>query len=250
VAKDFLGMIHVHSRASDGTLSLEELVKGCRERGYGYLCLSDHSRSAAYAGGLSIERLREQREEVTRLNKSIAPFRIFCGVESDILSDGSLDYPDEVLDELDFVIGSIHSKLNMDRETATERIIAAVKNPRLTILGHISGRILLSREGYPYDQEKILDAMAASGAILEHNCSPLRLDPDWSVLKRAAAKGVKIAVNTDAHDLSGFDDMRYGIVMARKAWLTKKDVINCLSAEEIDELFKGKRPAKKAGRKR
>jgi DNA polymerase (family 10) len=248
--RDFKGMIHVHSRASDGTRSIEELARECKRRGYIYLCLSDHSRSAAYAGGLSIERLREQRAEVTRLNESLAPFRIFCGVESDILSDGSLDYPDDVLAELDFVIGSIHSKLTMDKEAATQRLLAAIANPRLTILGHPSGRLLLSREGYPYDEAKVFDAMAASGVILEHNCNPHRLDPDWDALQRAARKGIRISINPDAHEPDGFDDMRYGVTMARKAWLAKNDVLNCLTAEEIDALFEKKRLVKAAGGKK
>ncbi len=240
-AKDLRGMIHVHSRASDGVRSIGVLALECRKRGYSYLCLSDHSRTAAYAGGLSVERLREQISEVKKLNKELSPFRIFCGIESDILSDGSLDYPDEVLSQLDFVIGSIHFKLSMDRETATERLLAAIINPRLTILGHVSGRLLLSREGYPYDEEKLLDAMAAKGVVLEHNSNPHRLDPDWGMLKRAARKGVRISINPDAHDLDGFDDMSYGIIMARKAWLTKKDVLNCMSVEEIDEFFRKRR---------
>ncbi len=244
-AADIHGMIHAHSRASDGTRSIEELAEECRRRGYSYLCLTDHSRTAAYAGGLSIDAMRSQIEEIRRLNGKIAPFRVFSGVESDILADGNLDYPPEVLDELDFVIGSIHSRLTMDKETATRRLLSAVANPRLTILGHPSGRLLLSREGYPYDEEKVVNALAEAGVVLEHNCNPHRLDPDWGVLKRAARKGVKISLGPDAHDTDGFDDMRYGITMARKAWLTKRDVLNCMSVEEIDGFFKKrKRPGK------
>ncbi len=246
-ATDIRGMIHTHSRASDGTRSIEELAEECRRRGYSYLCLTDHSRTAAYAGGLSIEALLSQIQEIRGLNSRLASFRVFSGVESDILADGSLDYPPEVLDELDFVIGSIHSRLSMDKETATRRLLSAVANPRLTILGHPSGRLLLSREGYPYDEEKVLDALAKSGVVLEHNCNPHRLDPDWGVLKRAARKGVKISLGPDAHDTEGFDDMRYGITMARKAWLTKHDVLNCLSVEEIDGFFGKRKRGEKKG---
>jgi DNA polymerase (family 10) len=242
-AKDIKGMIHVHSRASDGVNSIGDLAEECRRRGYGYLCLSDHSRTAGYAGGLSIDALHAQMEEVRKLNASLAPFRIFSGIESDILADGGLDYPAEVLAELDFVIGSVHSKLTMGREEATERLVKAISNPYLTILGHASGRLLLSREGYPYDEEKILDALGAHGVALEHNCNPHRLDPDWWVLKRAARKGIRISLGPDAHDLDGFDDVRYGVTMARKAWLTRTDVMNCMSMEEIDGFFAKRKKA-------
>jgi DNA polymerase (family X) len=241
-AGDIRGMVHVHSRASDGTRTLRELAEECIRRGYAYLCISDHSRSAIYAGGLSVEALEAQAREAADINREMAPFRIFCGVESDILGEGALDYPDDVLDRLDFVIGSVHSRLTMDRETATERLLAAIANPRLTILGHPSGRILLSRDGYPFDEARVLGALAGSGAVLEHNCNPHRLDPDWDVLKRAARRGVRVSINPDAHDVDGFDDMRYGVAMARKAWLTRGDILNCMSAEEIDAFFKKRRP--------
>ena len=236
-AGDCRGMIHVHSSYSDGANEIEELARECMERGYSWLCLSDHSRSASYAGGLSVEEIFKQAAEVEKLNSALAPFRIFHGIESDILSDGSLDYPPAVLARLDFVIGSVHSWLTMDKPAATERLLAAISNPFLTILGHASGRLLLSREGYGYDEERILYALAERGVVLEHNCNPHRLDPDWGVLKRAAAMGIMVSIDPDAHDLGGFDDMRYGIVMARKAWLTRKNVLNCMSAEEMDELF-------------
>ena len=241
--KDFRGMIHVHSSASDGARTIEEMARACIRRGFSWLCLSDHSRSAAYAGGLSAEALLAQGEEIRGLNKTLAPFRIFAGVESDILADGSLDYPESVLSKLDFVIGSVHSKLTMDPVSATARLLAAVSNPRLTILGHPSGRLLLTREGYQWDEGKVLAALAARGAALEHNCNPQRLDPDWGVLKRASRKGIPVAIDPDAHDIPGFDDMRYGIVMARKAWLTKNDVLNCKNVEEIHEWFSARKKA-------
>ncbi len=240
-AQDFRGMIHVHSNASDGTHTVKELALECRKRGYSYLCLSDHSRTAAYAGGLSIEALASQAQEVKALNKALAPFRIFHGIESDILADGSLDYPQDVLAGLDFVIGSVHSKLTMEKAEATERLLAAIANPFMTILGHPSGRLLLSRQGYSYDEDRIFSALAASDVVLEHNANPHRLDPDWDALKRAARRGIMISINPDAHDFEGFDDMRYGIVMARKAWLEKKSVLNCKSVEEIDAYFAGKK---------
>ncbi len=237
------GMIHVHSSASDGVRTIEQLARECMARGYSWLCLSDHSRTAIYAGGLSPERLLEQVREIGNLNKSLAPFRVFAGVESDILPDGSLDYPDDVLMQLDFVLGSIHSTLTMDKESATQRLCAAIANPRLTILGHLSGRLLLSREGYPWDESRVLDALRDHGVALEHNCNPHRLDPNWDVLKRAAGKGVLISLGPDAHDIPGFDDMSYGIAMARKAWLTRKNVLNCLSTEEVDAYFTARKRA-------
>ena len=241
--KDFRGMIHVHSSASDGVRTIEEMARECIRRGYSWLCMSDHSRSAAYAGGLSADALLAQVQAIHGLNKTLAPFRIFSGVESDILSDGSLDYPDSVLSELDFVIGSVHSQLSMDREKATSRLLAAVRNPRLTILGHPSGRLLLGRDGYQWDEAAVLEALAARGAALEHNCNPHRLDPDWGVLKRAAGMGIPVAIDPDAHDISGFDDMQFGFVMARKAWLTKSNVLNCMETEEIDAWFTSRRNA-------
>ena len=238
---DLRGMIHVHSRWSDGLASVEEMALECRRQGYGWLALSDHSRSAVYAGGLSAERLAEQRAEVEKLNRRLAPFRIFCGVESDILGDGALDYPQKVLDGLDFVIGSVHSALAMSREQATVRLLAAVANPSFSILGHVSGALLLSRDGYPYDEEKLLAALAEHGAALEHNCHPARLDPDWPVLQRAARRGVRIALCPDAHSLPDLDYVRYGLLFARKAWLEAGQVLNTLTAEEADAWFTARR---------
>ncbi len=235
------GMIHVHSRWSDGQASIEELAVECRRLGYGWLALSDHSRSAVYANGLTAERLAEQRAEIEELNRRLAPFRIFCGVESDILVDGSLDYPQEVLDGLDFVIGSVHSSLNMSREQATGRLLAAAANPAFSILGHPSGALLLSRDGYPFDEDRLLAGLAQAGAALEHNCHPARLDPDWPVLQRAARRGVRIALCPDAHSLADLEYMRYGLLFARKAWLEADQVLNTLSVEEADAWFTSRR---------
>jgi DNA polymerase (family 10) len=241
---DLKGMIHVHSNYSDGLQSIEQLAVSLMERGFSYLCLSDHSRSASYAGGLSEEAVRAQREEVAKLNGTLAPFRIFHGIESDILSDGRLDYPEEILALFDFVIGSIHSRLAMPAEEATERLVKAAQNPALTILGHISGRLLLSREGYPYDEGRVLDALRKNGVALEHNCNPHRLDPDWPVLRKAAELGIPIALGPDAHSSEGFDDIAYGLTMARKAWCEKRHILNCCSSGEIDERFRRRKKEK------
>jgi len=235
------GMVHVHSTWSDGRCGVEELARACITRGLAWMCLSDHSHSAGYAGGLSAERLRAQANEVAVLNRKLAPFRIFHGIESDILIDGSLDEPDEVLAGLDFVIGSVHAKLGMGREEATARLVAAIANPRLTMLGHPGGGLLLEREGYPWDEQKVLAALAEHGVALEHNCNPHRLDPGWQVLKRARELGIMVSLNPDAHDTEGFDDLRFGVTMARKAWLGARDVLNTLSTEEIDAYFAGRR---------
>ncbi|HEB33389.1 MAG TPA: DNA polymerase/3'-5' exonuclease PolX [Spirochaetes bacterium] len=243
---DIQGMIHVHSNFSDGAHSIEILARECVKQGYSYLCLSDHSRSAFYANGLSNERLLAQIEEVKQLNSEFGSggrsfFKIFCGIESDILTDGSLDYPDDTLKKLDFVIASVHSKLSMGTEEATERLLTAIKNPYVTILGHISGRLLLSREGYQYDQEKILEALAAQQVVLEHNCNPYRLDPGWQYLIKASRRGVLISLGPDAHSIDGFKDIKYGLIMARKAWVSKKGLLNSMTAGEIDEFFRNRK---------
>jgi DNA polymerase (family 10) len=243
--EELKGMIHVHSNYSDGLLSIGELARECAQRGFSYLCLSDHSRSAYYAHGLSEQRLLQQIEEIKKVNEELKPFKVFAGIESDILADGSLDYPPEILKELDFVIGAVHSKLSMSREEATERLVKAVKNPYLTILAHASGRLLLSREGYTYDEEKLLDALAEHGVVLEHNCNPHRLDPGWQTLKKAGRREILVALSPDAHDAEGLDHIRYGQIMASKAWLKATQILNCKSKEEINEFFRERK--RKAG---
>jgi DNA polymerase (family 10) len=238
---DLKGMIHVHSNYSDGLLSLEALAEACIKRGFSYLCVSDHSQSAFYAHGLTPERLLNQLEEIKQVNGKCKPFKIFAGIESDILADGSLDYFPPILEKLDFVIGAVHSKLNMNKQEATTRLVKAVRNPHLTMLAHPSGRLLLSRQGYDYDEEILLDAMAECGVVLEHNCNPHRLDPDWPILKKAARRGILISINPDAHDADGFDDMMFGQIMAKKAWLQREHILNCKTQEEIDEFFTHKK---------
>jgi len=239
------GMIHVHSNYLDGLLSPEELARECIKRGFCYLCLSDHSQSAFYAHGLTPERIFRQLEEIQQVNEKLKPFTIFAGIESDILSDGSLDYPADILEKLDFVIGAVHSKLTMNKEEATARLVKAVRNPHLTILAHPSGRLLLSRQGYDYDEEQLLNTMAECGVVLEHNCNPHRLDPDWHTLKKAARMGIMIALSPDAHDKAGFDDLVFGHIMAKKAWLGRQHILNCKTKEEIHEFFKHRK--RKAG---
>ncbi|HQV33684.1 MAG TPA: DNA polymerase/3'-5' exonuclease PolX, partial [Calditrichia bacterium] len=232
-AEDIRGMIHTHSTWSDGANTLEEMVRGCRDLGYDYLVISDHSKAAAYANGLSVERIGRQHEEIERINAETEGFRVLKSIECDILSDGRLDYDDEVLATFDLVIISIHSKFNMTEAEATDRIIKAMENPFSTILGHMTGRLLLAREGYPVNQQAVIDAAADLGVCIEINANPRRLDLDWRFCKYARDKGVTIAINPDAHRISGFGDMQYGLGIARKGWLEKQHVLNCRSAEEV-----------------
>jgi len=228
---DLAGMIHCHSTYSDGRNTIEEMALASREREYAYLTMTDHSQSAAYAGGLVPERIEKQHAEIDRLNADLAPFRIFKGIESDIRSDGSLDYEEEILDSFDLIIASVHSKLNMSEAEATNRVITAVENPHTRILGHPTGRLLLARAGYPLDYEKLFDACAANGVAIEINANCHRLDLDWRYVRRAKEKGVTLSIGPDAHGVQGLDNMIYGVGIARKGWLEAGDVLNTLSVE-------------------
>ncbi len=232
---DLRGILHNHSTWSDGTHSLEVMARYCQELGYEYLGICDHSRSAFYANGLSIERVAEQHKEIEALNKKLAPFRILKGIESDILTDGSLDYPDDILDTFDLVVTSVHSVLKMDETKATARLIRAVEHPATTILGHPTGRLLLSRPGYPIDHRKVIDACAANDVIIELNANPYRLDIDWRWIPYALDKGVMISINPDAHRKEGYHDMHFGVRAARKGGLTKEMTYNALSLAELEK---------------
>lgn len=239
---DLKGSLHNHSTWSDGVNSLEEMALYCRdELNLQYLGISDHSRSAYYAKGLSEERVIAQHAEIEELNKKLAPFKIFKGIESDILFDGSLDYPTDILSSFDFVIASIHSVFKMSEEKATERLITAIENPYTTILGHPTGRMLLARKGYPVNYQKVIDACAANGVVIEINSNPLRLDLDWRWHQYAIEKGVMLSVNPDAHSNKGFNDMRYGVLAARKGGVSAKNCLNTLNKDEIEEFFKQKK---------
>lgn len=235
---DLKGTLHNHSTWSDGVNTVEEMALYCRDvLKLEYLGMCDHSRSAFYAKGLSIERVLQQQEEIDHLNKKLEGFHIFKGIESDILNDGSLDYPDEILKKFDFIVASVHSNLKMDEEKATARIIKAVENPYTTILGHPTGRLLLSRKGYPIDHKKVIDACAANNVVIEINANPLRLDLDWRWHQYALEKGVWLSINPDAHRTEGLD-MRFGTLVARKGGLYKERCLNALSLQEISERFK------------
>lgn len=241
--KDLKGILHNHSTYSDGRHTLKQMAEYCRELGYQYLGMSDHSRSAFYAAGLDIDRVAKQQAEIDELNRAMAPFKIFKGIESDILVDGSLDYPDEVLASFDFVVASVHAVLNMDKNKATTRLIKAIGNPYTTILGHPTGRLLLRREGYPLDHQAIIDACAAYGVVIEINANPWRLDLDWRWIQYALEKGVMLSINPDAHQLEGYADMRYGVIAGRKGGLTRDMTFNALTLPEM-EAYLQQRKAK------
>jgi DNA polymerase (family 10) len=234
---DLKGILHNHSTYSDGMNTLKEMAVYCKELGYEYLGICDHSQSAFYAEGLKPDRVAEQHKEIEELNKQLFPFKIFKGIESDILNDGSLDYTEDVLQSFDFIVASVHSNLKMDKEKATARLIKAIENPYTTILGHPTGRLLLSRPGYPIDHQKVIDACAANNVVIELNAHPYRLDIDWRWIPYCLEKGVKISINPDAHEKSGYHDMYFGTCVARKGMLTKEMCFNALPLAEIELYF-------------
>ncbi|WP_425635929.1 helix-hairpin-helix domain-containing protein [Algoriphagus yeomjeoni] len=235
--KDLKGILHNHSTYSDGKHSLRQMAAYCRDLGFEYLGISDHSKTAFYAGGLTEDQIVKQHQEIDALNKEMAPFRIFKGIESDILSDGKLDYADEVLASFDFIVASVHSILNMDIKRATMRLIAAIENPYTTILGHPTGRLLLRRQGYPIDHKAIIDACAENNVVIEINANPWRLDLDWRWVRYAMDQGVMLSINPDAHAMEGYADMKYGVLVGRKGGLTKEMTMNALTGEEIANYF-------------
>lgn len=243
--QDLKGILHNHTTYSDGVHTLREMAEYCKSQGFEYLGICDHSQSAFYAEGLKADRVLKQQEEIDQLNSELGPFRIFKGIESDILFDGSLDYPEEILKTFDFIVASIHSVLKMDEIKATSRLIKAIENPYTTILGHATGRLLLSRQGYPIDHKKIIDACAANNVIIELNANPYRLDIDWRWIPYCLEKGVMISINPDAHSKEGFNDMHYGVYAARKGGLAKDMCFNALSLKEIDKHFKNKSASEK-----
>jgi DNA polymerase (family X) len=228
------GCLHNHSKYSDGVNTVKEMADYCLELGLEYFGIADHSQTAQYAQGLEPSRVLKQQIEIDELNKAYKGFKILKGIESDILPNGDLDYDSDILKSFDYVVASVHSVLNMDLEKATSRLIKAIENPYTTILGHPTGRLLLSRKGYPIDYKKIIDACAANKVVMEINASPYRLDIDWRLIPYCMEKGVMLSINPDAHSLVGIHDMKYGVEVARKGGLLKSFTFNALSLVEIE----------------
>ncbi|KAB2838496.1 DNA polymerase/3'-5' exonuclease PolX, partial [bacterium] len=237
-AQDLRGVFHVHSEWSDGGATVYDMAKEAERLGFEYMGLSDHSQTAAYAGGLKAADLKAQAKEIAAAQKKLKKLRILQGTESDILADGGLDYPAKTLDELDFVIASVHMRFKMEKKEMTKRLVKAISDRHTRILGHISGRLLLAREPYSFDAEAVFEAAAKHKVAIEINANPHRLDLDWRFLQQAKAAGVKFSINPDAHSLNGLSDTFFGVGIARKGWLTKEDVINTKSLAEIEEYWK------------
>lgn len=236
------GTFHCHTTASDGKNTLREMAVAAQELGLDYLGIADHSKSSYQANGLTEERLFQQQQEIKELNKEFAPFRIFIGTECDILKDGSLDFSDEVLASLDYVVASVHSSFQLSETAMTDRIIRAIQNPYVTMVGHLTGRRFFSRDPYPVHIPAVIEAAAAAtGTMIELNASPYRLDMDWRWWPLAKEKGVKCVINPDAHSVTGFQNLQYGCLVARKGWLTKEDVVNTHSLEKMISLLVMKR---------
>lgn len=236
------GTFHVHTTASDGKNTLREMALAAQDLGLSYLGIADHSKSSVQANGLTADRLRGQREEIAGLNAEFGPdFRLFAGSEVDILRDGRLDFEDAVLEELDFVVASVHNAFQLSESEMTERILRAVAHPSVTMLGHLTGRLLLQREPYPVNVPAVIDACAATGTWIELNCHPWRLDMDWRWWKLAKEKGVKCVINPDAHRAEGLQHLHFGVLIARKGWLGRGDVVNCLPLCEVAAVLRQKR---------
>jgi DNA polymerase (family 10) len=231
--KDLRGTFHCHTTYSDGNNTLEEMAEGAMKLGWEYLGIADHSKIAAYAGGLSEEKVKHQHKAIDKLNATFKNFRLFKGTEVDILPAGGVDWSDNVLASFDYVVASIHSKFKMTEAEGTKRIISAIKNKYVTMLGHPTGRLLLQRDGYPVNMIDVIHAAADYGKIIEINAHPFRLDLDWRLVKYAKEKGVMISINPDAHAVAGLKDVRYGVGIARKGWLEKNNVINTFSLKQV-----------------
>jgi DNA polymerase (family X) len=243
-ARDLRGVLHAHTNLSDGGDTLEAMAEAVQARGYAYFGVSDHSQSAHYAGGLKLDEIEAQHAEVDRLNAAYGGrFRILKGIESDILEDGSLDYPEDVLARFDFVVASVHSRFRLDETRQTERIVRAVANPFTTILGHMTGRQLLRRPGYDVDVEAVLQACAHHGVAVEINANPWRLDLDWRWHRRALELGCMMSINPDAHSVDEIDLVRWGVEMARKGGVPKARVLNCLGLAKLERALARRREA-------
>ncbi|RQO30002.1 histidinol-phosphatase [Taibaiella sp. KBW10] len=235
---DIKGIIHSHSTYSDGQHTLAQMAQAAKDKGYAYLVISDHSQAAFYANGLSPERIKQQHEEIDLLNQKLAPFKIFKSIEADILNDGQLDYTDEILSTFDLVIASVHSNLKMSEEKAMQRILTAVQHPATRILGHPTGRLLLSRAGYPLDHKTLIDACAAHKVVIEINAHPRRLDLDWTWIEYALSQNVLLSINPDAHSIDGMDLVKYGVLAAQKGGLAARQNLSSFDLPMMEQFLK------------
>lgn len=235
------GLIHCHSKWSDGNNTIKEMAAEAMNKGLDYMLITDHSRSANYAGGLFPEQIVTQHKEIEELNKTLSPFKIFKGIESDILNDGNLDYEPEILNSFDCIIASIHSNLKMEEDKAMKRLLNAIENPYTSILGHVTGRLLISRSGYPVNHKTIIDACAANNVVIELNANPRRLDIDWEHLHYALKKNVLISINPDAHSLAGIKDIQYGIIAARKGMLSAAGNLSSFNLAAFESFIKNQK---------
>jgi DNA polymerase (family 10) len=247
--EDLRGTFHCHTTYSDGKATLDEMAEGARARGWRYLGIADHSQAASYAGGLTPQAVAKQNREIDAWNRERGGageerFRLFKGTEADILADGTLDFPDATLASFDYVVGSVHSAFQRSEREQTDRLIRAIQNPRLTILGHATGRLLLGRSGYPVDVRAVIDAAAEHGVAVEINADPARLDLDWRHARYAAERGVLVPIDPDAHSVGGLDNVRWGVNVARKAWLGARGVLNTWQLEEVEDYFAQRKQAR------
>jgi len=242
--EDLKGPLHNHSTYSDGKNTLKEMSEFCQSEGFEYFGIADHSRSAFYANGLNEDRIHQQHKEIDSINESLKPFRVFKGIESDILTDGSLDYSDDVLATFDYIVASVHSGLSMDINKATTRLLKAIENPYTTILGHPTGRLLLRREGYPIDHRAVINACAIHEVVIEINANPWRLDLDWRWVRYAIDQGVLLSINPDAHEKAGIAHMKFGVIAGRKGGLTRAMTLNTKSREELATYFENRKRKK------
>jgi DNA polymerase (family 10) len=238
---DIRGAIHCHSTWSDGNATIAEMARAARDRGWSYIGITDHSQAAFYAGGLSRDRVLEQHEEIDALNAATPDFRILKGVECDILADGALDYDEALLDRFDFVVASVHSRFSMDLVTMTDRVLRALDDPHLTVLGHPTGRLLLSRDAYAIDMHAVIEKAGAVGAAVEINADPQRLDLDWRLIPEARAHGVTLEIGPDAHSTTGLDNMTFGVGIARKGGVEPEHVLNAWPVERVLDFARARR---------
>jgi DNA polymerase (family 10) len=240
-AAQIRGTFHVHTTFSDGRNTMEEMLSAARERGWEYVGISDHSKAAYYAGGLSEEKLRQQHAEIAKQEKGVAPMRVFRGTEADILPDGTMDYGEEILSRFDFVIASVHSNFKTPKDQMTERILRAMDDPHVTFLGHLTGRLLLTREGYSVDYDRIFEKAGERGVMIEINGNPRRLDLDWRHVRRAVDRGVVLSIHPDAHSIGEYNAVITGTWVARKGGLSPKHVFNTRTVDEVAEFFSSSR---------